>query len=151
MTERVWNGCAVPDDRLYDLDRHVWVQIDGEDAVLGMTDVGQTMGGRVVSMTWKKPGRQLTPGATIAVIESAKWVGPFPSPLTGELLEVNRPAYEADIAIGNRDPYGAGWMARIRPADLAAEQPNLADGAAAYEYYRAFTDEHEVRCFRCAE
>lgn len=151
MTERVWNGCAVPDDRLYDLDRHVWVQIDGEEAVLGMTDVGQTMGGRVVSMTWKKLGRKLTPGATIAVIESAKWVGPFPSPLTGELLAVNSSGYEQDIAIGNRDPYGAGWVARIRPADLAGEQSNLADGGAAYEYYRTFTDEHEVRCFRCAE
>ena len=151
MTERVWNGCAVPDDRLYDLDKHVWVQIDGDEAVLGMTDVGQTMGGRVVSMTWKKPGRQLKPGGTIAVVESAKWVGPFPSPLTGELLVVNSAAYDDDIAIGNRDPYGAGWMARIRPSALQDEKPNLADGEAAYEYYRTFTDENDVRCFRCAE
>ena len=151
MTDQVWNGCVVPGDRLYDLDRHVWVQFDGDEAVLGMTDIAQTMGGRVVTVSWKKPGRALKPGTTIAVIESAKWVGPFPSPFTGELVTVNDSAYEADIAIGNRDPYGAGWMARVRPSALEEEQRNLADGEAAYEYYRRFIDENEIRCYRCAE
>lgn len=151
MTERVWHGCVVPDDRLYDVDRNVWVQFDGDEAVLGMTDVAQTMGGRFVSVSWKKVGRTLRPGQTIAVIESAKWVGPFPSPLSGELVAVNSSAFEQDIAIGNRDPYGAGWMARVRPSALDEEKGNLADGEAAYEYYRKFIDEHEVRCYRCAE
>lgn len=45
MTERVWDGCVVPDDRLYDLDLHVWVRLAGGEAVLGMTDIAQTMGG----------------------------------------------------------------------------------------------------------
>lgn len=151
MTDQVWNGCVVPDDRLYDLDRNVWVQFDGDEAVLGMTDIAQTMGGRFVSISWKKLGRALKPGQTIAVIESAKWVGPFPSPFTGELVAVNNSTYEADIAIGNRDPYGAGWMARVRPTALDVEKPGLADGVAAYEYYRRFIDENEIRCYRCAE
>ncbi len=151
MTDQVWNGCVVPDDRLYDLDRHVWVQFDGDEAVLGMTDIAQTMGGRVVSISWKKVGRTLKPGQTIAVIESAKWVGPFPSPFSGELVAVNSSAYAADIAIGNRDPYGAGWMARVRPSALEDEKPALADGQAAYEYYRTYIDEHDIRCYRCAE
>jgi glycine cleavage system H protein len=151
MTDQVWNGCVVPDDRLYDLDLHVWVRFEGDEALLGMTDVAQTMGGRVVSVSWKRPGRTLKRGQTIAVIESAKWVGPFPSPFSGELLTVNRQAYEEDIAIGNRDPYGAGWMARVRPADLDDERAHLSDGAAAYEFYRLFTDERDIRCYRCAE
>jgi glycine cleavage system H protein len=151
MTDQVWNGCVVPDDRLYDLDLHVWVQLEGDEAMLGMTDVAQTMGGRLVSVSWKRPGRTLKRGQTIAVIESAKWVGPFPSPFSGELLTVNRQAYEKDIAIGNRDPYGAGWMARVRPADLAHDRSHLSDGAAAYEFYRLFTDERDIRCYRCAE
>ena len=151
MTDQVWNGCVVPDDRLYDLDLHVWVQLEGDEALLGMTDVAQTMGGRVVSVSWKRPGRRLERGQTIAVIESAKWVGPFPSPFAGELLAVNRQAYEEDIAIGNRDPYGAGWMARVRPVDPAQDRSHLSDGAAAYEFYRHFTDEREIRCYRCAE
>jgi glycine cleavage system H protein len=151
MTDQVWNGCVVPDDRLYDLDLHVWVRFEGDEALLGMTDVAQTMGGRVVSVSWKRPGRTLKRGQTIAVIESAKWVGPFPSPFAGELLTVNRQAYEDDIAIGNRDPYGAGWMARVRPAALDDKRSHLSDGAAAYEFYRLFTDERDIRCYRCAE
>lgn len=151
MTERVWNGCVVPDDRLYALDSHVWVRFDNDEAVLGMTDVAQTMGGRIVSVSWKKVGRVLRPGQTIAVIESAKWVGPFPAPFAGELLAVNSVAYDADIAIGNRDPYGAGWMARVRPSSPGEARADLADGEAAYEYYRIFTDENEIRCYRCAD
>lgn len=154
MTEHVWNGCVVPDDRLYDLDLHVWVQFDGDQALLGMTDVAQTMGGRVVAISWKRLGKTLRRGQTIAVIESAKWVGPFPTPLSGELVAVNSSAYCDDIAIGNRDPYGAGWMARVAPVApvaLAEETSHLCDGQAAYEFYRGFTDEREIRCYRCAQ
>ena len=151
MTERVWNGCVVPDGRLYDLELHVWVQLDDEQALLGMTDVAQTMGGRMVSVSWKRLGRNLRRGQTIAVIESAKWVGPFPTPLSGELMAVNSAAYADDIAVGNRDPYGAGWMARVSPTALDEEKSHLSDADAAYDFYREFTDEREIRCYRCAE
>lgn len=150
MTEQVWAGCVVPMDRHYDLDLHVWVSFDGDEVVLGMTDVAQTMGGRVVALTWKRPPRSLVRGQSIAVVESAKWVGPFPTPLSGTLLEVNRAAFEEDIALANRDPYGAGWMARLQPSDLASERRHLSDGAAAFEYYREFIDRNEIRCYRCA-
>lgn len=151
MTDQVWNGCVVPDDRLYDLDLHVWVRLDGDEAVLGMTDVAQTMGGRLVQVSWKRPGRTLSRGRTVAVVESAKFVGPFPTPLTGQLVAVNRLAFENDIAIGNRDPYGAGWMVRVRPTQLDDERTYLSDGAAAFAFYREFIDEREIRCYRCAE
>jgi glycine cleavage system H protein len=151
MTDQIWNGCVVPDDRLYDLDMHVWVRLDGEEAVLGMTDVAQTMGGRLVQVSWKRPGRTLARGRTVAVLESAKFVGPFPTPLSGQLVAVNRLAFDDDIAIGNRDPYGAGWMARVRPTHLRDERSHLHDGAAAYSFYREFIDEREIRCYRCAE
>jgi glycine cleavage system H protein len=151
MTDLVWDGCVVPDDRLYDLDLHVWVQFDGAEAVLGMTDVAQTMGGRVVQLTWKRLGRRLSRGQTVAVVESAKWVGPFPTPLTGELVAVNRQAFEDDIAVANRDPYGAGWMARIRPTGLPSETRYLSDARAAFEFYREFVVARGIRCYRCAE
>jgi glycine cleavage system H protein len=151
VTDRVWAGCVVPDDLLYDVENHVWVRIEGGEAVLGMTDVAQAMGGRVVQITWKRLGRTYARGRALAVIESAKWVGPFPAPLTGELVAVNEPAFAADIAIANRDPYGAGWLARMRPEDPAVSRAHLVDGAAAFEYYRAFTAEHGVTCIRCAD
>jgi glycine cleavage system H protein len=148
---QVWQGCAVPRELLYDVDMHVWVRVDGETAVLGMTDVAQTMGGRVVSISWKKTGRRYDRGRSLAVIESAKWVGPFPAPLTGELLEVNSAAFDADIAIANRDPYGAGWLARLRPSEAGSELGLLADGATAFARYRALIEERGIRCYRCAE
>jgi len=149
--DQLWHGCAVPDDLRYDVDMHVWVRLEGETAVLGMTDVAQTMGGRVVQISWKKTGRSYARGRSLAVIESAKWVGPFPTPLTGELLAVNDAAFTADIAIANRDPYGAGWLARVRPSSPASELALLADGATAFARYRSLIEERGIRCFRCAD
>lgn len=148
--DQVWDGCVVPDDLLYDVERHVWVRQVDELAVLGMTDVAQTMGGRMVAVTWKRTGRLVERGKPLAAIESAKWVGPFPTPLTGELVEVNAASFDADIAVANRDPYGAGWLARLRPTRWEAERGNLLDGAAAFAWYRSFVQERDIRCFRCA-
>ncbi|MHB1593818.1 MAG: hypothetical protein ACYCU3_06520 [Streptosporangiaceae bacterium] len=151
MADQVWYGCAIPDDLLYDVGMNVWVRLADGVAELGMTDVAQTMGGRMVQVSWKRTGRDYPRGRSLAVIESAKWVGPFPTPLTGELLEVNATAFDADIAIANRDPYGAGWLARLRPADLAGEREHLVDGATAFTAYQALIDERGIRCFRCAQ
>ena len=151
MADLIWYGCVVQDDLLYDVGLNVWVRLRGDVAELGMTDVAQTMGGRMVQVSWKRTGRTYARGKSLAVIESAKWVGPFPTPLTGELLEVNEAAFAADIAVANRDPYGAGWLARISPADLAGERHHLVDGAAAFAAYQELIDERDIRCFRCAD
>jgi glycine cleavage system H protein len=87
----------------------------------------------------------------LAVVESAKWVGPFPSPLSGEIAAVNDEAFARDPALANRDPYGDGWLVRIRPSDLAGERGHLVDGATAFEGYKAFIEEREIRCFRCVD
>lgn len=146
-----WYGCVVPADLLYDLELHVWVRLEGDEAVLGMTDVAQTMGGRVVQVTWKRPGKVVDRGRPLAVIESAKWVGPFPAALTGEIVAVNREAFERDVAIANRDPYEAGWMVRLRPTRLDEERERLVDGETALGRYRTFIEERDIRCFRCAD
>ncbi|MDA8311574.1 MAG: glycine cleavage system protein H [Actinomycetota bacterium] len=151
MSERVWGGCVLPDDLLYDVERNVWVRLEGDEAVLGMTDVAQSLGGKLVQISFKPRGRRVARGKPLAVIESAKWVGPFPSPFTGEVLETNEAAFAADILVANRDPYGEGWLIRMRPANLAAERSALVTGAEAFERYRSIIDERGIRCFRCAE
>jgi glycine cleavage system H protein len=152
MAEQTWFGCVVPDDLLYDLDREVWVRrLDNGEIECGMTDVAQTRCGRLVSVSWKQPGKQVKQGRPLAVIESAKWVGPFPAPLSGEITADNRSAFEDDIAIANRDPYGAGWLIRLRPTDFDGECAHLVDGATAFEHYRKLIDEEEIRCFRCED
>jgi glycine cleavage system H protein len=84
------------------------------------------------------------------VIESAKWVGPFPAPVC-EIIATNEAAFDADIAVANRDPYGAGWLVRLRPDAWEQEGGHLVDGAAAFDHYRRIIEEHDIRCFRCEE
>ena len=105
----------MPEDLLYDVEPNVWVRVDGDSVVMGMTDIGQTMCGRFVQISWKSPGRTIPRGRSLAVIESAKWVGPFPAAVSGELVANNESAFGADIAVANRDPYGEGWLSGSAP------------------------------------
>ena len=149
--QQTWFGCVIPPDLSYDLERNVWLRFEGDEVVLGMTDVAQTQCGRFVSVTWKKPGTVVRQGRPLAIIESAKWVGPFPAPLSGEITAVNDTAFEADLALANRDPYGAGWLVRLRPEALEEEGKHLVDGATAFDHYRRVIEEHDIRCFRCED
>ena len=90
-------------------------------------------------------------GRSLAVVESAKWVGPVPAPLSGILLANNEVAFAADVAIANREPYSDGWLVRIEPTNLDEELGDLLDSEKAFEYYRTFIEEHEIRCFRCED
>jgi glycine cleavage system H protein len=151
LAEQSWYGCVVPADLLYDTSRDVWLRREGDEIVIGMTDVAQTRCGRFVGVTWKAVGRQVRQGRPLAVIESAKWVGPFPAPVSGEITAVNEAAFAADVAVANRDPYGAGWLVRLRPDDFEGEGSHLVDGAAAFEHYKALIEKEEIRCFRCSD
>lgn len=147
----LYYGCDIPEDLYFDLDRDVWIRFEGDLAVLGMTDVAQTRGGKLVNIEFKKVGKVLRQGQSAATIELAKWVGPFPMPFSGELLATNAEAFKKDILIANRDPYGAGWLVKVRPTNLDAERAHLLTGAAAVEAYRRKIDELQVRCFRCVD
>jgi glycine cleavage system H protein len=151
VPEQSWFGCVVPDDLLYDLGRDVWLRVEGDEMVLGMTDVAQTRCGRFVGVSFKAVGRHVRQGRPLAVIESAKWVGPFPSPLSGEITATNDDAFTADLAVANRDPYGAGWLVRLRPSDLDEERGHLVDGVAAFAHYRTLIEKEGIRCFRCSD
>lgn len=151
MAEQTWAGCVVPAELLYDLDADVWVRLEADTAVIGMTDVAQTRCGRLVQLSWKEPGRSIERGRPLCVIESAKWVGPVLSPLSGRLRESNVRGFEADAAVANRDPYGRGWLVRLEPARLGDELAHLVDGVTAYDRYRALIDANDIRCFRCEE
>ncbi|WP_448576512.1 glycine cleavage system protein H [Thermomicrobium sp.] len=149
-TTRVYRGCVIPLDLLYDVEHDVWVRWEGELATLGMTDPAQTRAGKLVAIRFRRPGTIVERGRALATIESGKWVGPFPAPFRCELLETNQAAFERDILIANRDPYGEGWLVRVRP--LAPEElARLITGEEAFTRYRARIDELDLNCFRCAE
>ncbi|HEX9713949.1 MAG TPA: glycine cleavage system protein H [Actinomycetota bacterium] len=151
ITEPSHYGCVIPADLLYDVEMDVWIRLDGDVATIGMTDPAQTRCGKLVAVDFRKVGRAIRRGRGLATIESAKWVGPVPSPLTGELLEVNAETFGRDILIANRDPYGEGWLAKVRATALGEERALLADGKQAFEAYKPKIEENEIRCFRCAD
>lgn len=140
----------IPEDLLYDLEYDVWVRLVGDEATVGMTDVAQTRCGRLVQVSWKPPGRQLRRGRPLCVIESSKWVGPVISPLTGPMVACNEERFRGDVAIANRDPYGDGWLVRIRLEEAAPELALLSDGSVASEHYRQIIEEEKIHCIRCA-
>jgi glycine cleavage system H protein len=145
-----WGGCAIPDDRLYDLEADVWVLVENQAVRLGMTDVAQTRMGRMVQMSWKAPGRKIERGRPLSVLESSKWVGPLISPVTGRIIANNQDSFLADIAIANRDPYGDGWLYLVEPADIG-QLKLLSSGTEVFEHYKRLIDENGIRCFRCVD
>ncbi len=147
----IYYGCDIPEDYTYDLDRDVWIRFDGDLAVLGMTDVAQTRGGKLVNITFKKPGKIIAQGKSVVTIESAKWVGPFPMPFSGEIVATNEEAFRRDILLLNKDPYGAGWLVKVRPTNLDAERGHLLTGTAAVEAHQKKIVELGVKCYRCVD
>ena len=119
---------SIPTDLRYTKD-HEYVRAGANGVVtVGITDYAQGELGDVVFLDLPKPGDKGTAHQPFGTIEAVKAVSELFSPVSGEVLEVNG-TLEADPAAVNRDPYGAGWMVRVRPS-AAAELNELLDAAA---------------------
>lgn len=130
-------GCNLPDDLLYDVENHIWYQETGDGNVkLGMTAVATAMAGQLVAYTPKKAGRSVEAGKSCATVESGKWVGPAKSAFAGTVVSVND-ELAAKPALANDDPYGAGWLVILKPADWAAAKATLTPGAQVAGKYEA--------------
>ena len=111
---------------------HVWVRLEGSEAVVGITDHAQKELGDIVFVETPKAGATVTLGKPFGVVESVKSVSDIFAPLDGTVARVNE-ALAATPEIVNKDPYGTGWMIVLSPAD-PSEVAGLMD-AAAYETY----------------
>lgn len=141
----VVNGCDLREDLYYVVSDHVWARPEGDTVTVGLTDVAQHLAKTIIAVTPKAVGKRIAKGKSIATVESGKWVGPVPSPVNGELVEVNE-ALSRDPSAINRDPYGEGWVARLRPDDWAADSADLVTGPEGIEAYRAFLDAQGISC-----
>ena len=110
-------GYEFPEDLYYNTE-HYWGRVEDSLVVEGATDFAQKMAGEIVYIELPKKGRRVEQGKPFASIESGKWVGRVYAVVGGEIAEVHR-ELEDDATLINCDPYGAGWIVKIKPSDPA--------------------------------
>ena len=125
---------SYPDELKYHRE-HDWARIEGDTATLGVTWYAQDALGEIVHFEPPEEGSSVAKDESYGEVESVKAVSDLISPLSGEVVEVNQAVAEAPETI-NQDPYGAGWLVRIRLSD-PGEVDELLDAAA----YRQLLDE----------
>src|SRR3954466_16366420 len=123
-----------PDDLKYHRE-HDWARIDGDEAVVGITWFAQDALGELVHFEAPTQGSQTRKDSAYGEVESVKAVSDVIAPLSGEVLEVNQSVVDAPETV-NEDPYGEGWLIRVRLTDTS-EVASLLDAPA----YRALRDE----------
>jgi len=106
---------SYPDDRQYHRE-HDWARVDGDEAVLGITWFAQDALGELVHYEAPAEGATVTRDQPYGEVESVKAVSDVIAPLSGEVVEVNAKVVDAPETV-NEDPYGDGWLVRIRLSD----------------------------------
>ncbi len=107
-----------PDNLRYTKD-HEWVKVEGNEAVIGITEFAQSELGDIVYVDIETAGETLEAEAVFGTVEAVKTVSDLFMPVAAKVLSVNKNLV-TNPAVVNKDPYGEGWMIRIEPADVSA-------------------------------
>jgi glycine cleavage system H protein len=105
----------VPGSLLYTKD-HEWLRVEGDTAFIGITDFAQSELGDIVFIEIETQGETLAKGDTFGTIEAVKTVSDMFMPVSGEVVEVN-PELDKSPDVVNKDPYGNGWMVKVKMSD----------------------------------
>ncbi len=116
---------------------HEWVKVDGNRAVIGITDFAQESLGDIVFVELPAVGDKVEVDDTFGVVESVKTASDLYSPVSGEVVEVNGEPVDSPETV-NQDPYGKGWMIVLEMAD-----PSQLDNLMNAEQYQAMVEEGE--------
>lgn len=120
----------LPDDLKYH-EKHTWAIEDGDLIRVGVDSIGVALAGKIIFIRVKKSGKAIEAGKNFGTAEAGKGVIPLVAPVTGEIIEINPNASGRNVKAVNEDPYGEGWLIKIRPTgDLEAELNNLITGDA---------------------
>jgi glycine cleavage system H protein len=125
-------------DGLYYSENHVWVRVEHDIAVIGITDYGQKNLKEIVNVVLPDLGVFINQGAVLGSLETVKAVVDVIAPLSGVVKEVNEKVKSKPSLI-NEDPYGEGWLVKITPSNLYGELLRLMDFSKAIEWYKTLT------------
>ena len=142
-------GCNLPDDLYYLVEKHVWAKPMGGGVIrVGITAVaGKLSGGKLAAITVKSKniGQEVKQAKSLATVESSKFVGPVPTPITGVLLRANdKLATDPNLAVS--DPYGEGWVAEMQATDWEGEKGSLVTGTEGVATYQAKLEADNITC-----
>lgn len=142
-------GCNLPDDLYYLIEKHVWAKPMGGGVIrIGITAVASKLsGGKLAALTVKSKAinQEVKQGKSVATVESSKFVGPVPAPITGILLRANdKLVSDPNLAVA--DPYGEGWVAEMQASNWEGEKGSLATGAAGVAAYLAKLEADNISC-----
>lgn len=112
---------------------HEWIRVDGDHAIIGITDFAQSELGDIVYVDINTIGETVEQNQVFGTVEAVKTVSDLFMPVTGELVELN-PALENNPELVNKDPFGQGWMVKVKMAD-----PGQAAGLLSVDDYRSLT------------
>lgn len=142
------NGCEFRPELYYDDEYQIWVRLE-EDGLMsvGMTDISQSIAGKILHVRVRKPGTLRPAGRPVATIESAKWAGPVPNLFECTIDRANHQVLDHPEQLNQR-PYEA-WIARVRPAGTReAALAQLVTGDAAWAGYRERCLRDDIQCKR---
>ncbi len=97
---------------------HEWVRVEDDIVIIGITDYAQDALGEIVYIELPSEGDEITRGEPFGAVESTKSVSDLYAPISGEVVEVNEALLDSPEAI-NEDPYGEGWMVKVKPYDTS--------------------------------
>jgi len=120
------------------MDTHEWARKDGDEIVVGISDYAQSTLSDIVYVELPEVGDELDKGDMMCVVESVKAAGDVYVPMSGEIVAVNE-TLEDSPELVNEDPFGDGWLARIKPSDMD-EWDELLD----VEAYKEVVDEEQA-------
>ncbi len=133
-------GCNIPEDLSYNVDNNVWARREADGTVtVGLTAYACSLAGEIVAYTPKKAGKDIAKDKSCATVESGKWVGPVKTPVTGAVVAVND-AVAGKPGLINKDPYGEGWIVKMKPTDWDGESKTLKAGSDAIKAFEAKMD-----------
>jgi len=130
-------NCKLPDGLYYNADCNVWARREADGTItVGMTSYACALSGEIVAYTPKKVGKEVEQNKSVATVESGKWVGPAKAPVAGEIIETND-MVAARPGIINAEPYGNGWLVKLKPSNWEGESGALVTGDAVPAIFEA--------------
>ena len=144
-------ACEFRPELYYDAEFQIWARPESDGTVsVGMTDISQTIAGKVLHVRVRKPGSLRPKGKPVATVETGKWAGPVPNPFDCTIEAGNDEVLD-DPTLLNRDPY-RHWIARVRPVQPFGEAfAGLLTGAQAERGFNERCRRDDIRCKRLAD